>query len=92
MVISALCYIKDGKISDVSFHNVSDKEVEINKMSVNVEDYPQADYILYMARPVLTHSEQEYMVSQMFDKFKELVFACKLPYQVTGKDNIVVPV
>jgi hypothetical protein len=43
-----------------------------------------------MSRPMLTTSERSYMVSQMFDKFKELVKSGNVPYQVTGKDELVV--
>lgn len=91
MVISALCYVKNGKISDVFFHNDFCNE-EINKMYVSIESCDYADYILSMSRPVLTRGEKSYMITQMFDKFKELVHTGKAPYMVTGKDELVVAV
>ena len=90
MIVSALCYIKNGKLSEVFFHNVADEDVDINMMYISVEDDSQFDYILSMSRPMLTTSERDYMVSQMFDKFKELVKSGNVPYQVTGKDELVV--
>lgn len=92
MIVSALCYIKDGKLSDVFFHDTNDRCEDINMMYVSVEDSFQFDYILSMSRPMLTTSERSYMVSQMFNKFKELVKTGNVPYQVTGKDELVVAV
>ena len=72
------------------YNRVYDEDVDINMMYISVEDDSQFDYILSMSRPMLTTSERDYMVSQMFNKFKELVKTGNVPYQVTGKDELVV--
>ena len=59
-------------------------------MYISVGDDSQFDYILSMSRPMLTTSERDYMVSQMFNNFKELAKTGNVPYQVTGKDELVV--